>query len=156
MKKYIVVMLAFLNFGCAVAFGPKFEGAEVKSDKALVYVYREKTFYGSGNMLIPRLWLDDKKIGSMRMGGYHVFSLDPGQYVLDMRATLGGTLKKKTIKVAAGDIKFFEYAEFMTGMNSYGGTNVATGSSMFIEKTEIKAMPEIIKTKRLSMNFFDE
>jgi len=154
MKKLCMVLLAIINMGCAVAFGPKFETAEAKSDKALVYVYREKTFYGSGNMLIPRLWLDDKKIGSMRMGGYHVLSLDPGQYVLDMRATLGGTLKKKTINLAVGDTKFFEYAEFMTGMNNYGGTNVATGSSMFIEKTEVKAMPEIVKTKRLSINYF--
>lgn len=150
MKKVIQLIICLSLCGCAMAFGPAFSQLEQPDDKAIIYVYRQAQFYGSGNMLIPRIWLNDEKIGSMRMGGYYPFILEPGEHKIEVKSITGGSLGINTVELKGGEVRYFEYKEVMTGMNNYGGTAVAEGKSMFLEVPPNYALKRLKKTKNLA------
>jgi hypothetical protein len=52
----------------------------VRPGKALVYVYREASIYGSGNSY--DLYSNDHNVARMTNGGYFQFEVDPGQVSL--------------------------------------------------------------------------
>lgn len=150
MKKIFILFVSFSLLGCAIAMGPEFTEEEVSPGHSLVYVYRKAQFYGAGNMLIPRLWVGNEKVGAMKMGGYYPIHLEPGIHKLEIKSITGDLIGAQVIEIESGEVKYFEYIEVMTGMNNYGGTMVAGGKSAFVEMPEKLAMKKLLKTNNLS------
>tara|TARA_R110002072_G_scaffold264493_2_gene423266 strand:+ start:218 stop:661 length:444 start_codon:yes stop_codon:yes gene_type:complete len=112
MKKLAVLLLTILMLNACVATGPAFqELAEPISDKAVVYIFRQSKFAGSGNS--PELIIDKKTIGSLPNGGYFETILDAGNHRLEIQfgspthiANIG-----RSISVEVGRLYFYEYVQ---------------------------------------------
>ena len=105
----LTVAVALMS-GCS-ASGPQFKAADLQSDQAVVYVYRNThTYMGSGVMLNVKC--DEQKAGTLINGGYVYRVLSPGEHVVT--CTTEATAKVP-FKAEAGESYYIE-AEVEMGL----------------------------------------
>ena len=83
-RRFALLGIALILAGCA-ASGESFKDSvaqtrAVSPGKALVYVYREASIYGSGDLF--DLYANDHLVSRMTNGGYFDIEVDPGQVAL--------------------------------------------------------------------------
>lgn len=80
--------------------GIPFSDAKVENDKALVYIYRPEAQGNSLNPDIPFFYMNEKRIGPLRMSGYYFESANPGpvEVYFTYNGLLGSSLFQITQK----------------------------------------------------------
>lgn len=114
MNKTFSMILAFsmlFVFGCA-ATGPVFKAAQLKSDNnALVYIYRSKDDFGE-ILDVPHIYVNEKKVSTLRAGGYTFCEVDQGPVNLIIRQSFYGVPIFKGLETdfiaTPGDAYFFK------------------------------------------------
>jgi hypothetical protein len=117
MKKAIVVLLSGMLFGCA-ATGAKFTPHELpNSQESLLYIYRPTRIKQSG--LFPDVYINERKIGSLKMGGYLVNALNPGMNDIllkgDNHLLWGYPPRNHKLNAIAGKSHFYRLDMYMQG-----------------------------------------
>ena len=81
--KLILAGLFIFIAGCS-ANGPAFSPtANPDTNKAVVYVYRLSNFVGCG--MVPGIYIDEVKHGSLKNNGYLVYFVEPGKRMIVVR-----------------------------------------------------------------------
>ena len=91
-----------------------FAEVQPSKQKSIVYLYRLKTTYHSLNPDIPIFYFNDKKIGTLNIGGYYAQEVDPGPLEISFSNPFFGlnfwrSGRKVKIDVVAGHSYFVKY-----------------------------------------------
>jgi hypothetical protein len=131
-KLRIAVVLLFcvvILSGCSrYAHGPKFQTVEgAAGGKALVYVYRPLiSQFKAADPEVLALYIDDERIGVMKIGGYGWAPLDPGPHSVRLRSTfLFGylptwTVEEATLVAEVGQEYYLCFEQNLAGINPEG------------------------------------
>lgn len=121
----VILSCMLLLAGCSgYARGPKFQPTESGGGKGLVSVYRpliSQFKAAAPNMLA--LYIDDERIGTMKIGGYARALLEPGQHTVQLRATLffglvpAFTENDAALTVEAGDEYYLRFERNIESIN---------------------------------------
>ncbi|MFZ6870751.1 DUF2846 domain-containing protein [Undibacterium sp. Di27W] len=166
MKRYFILLISILLTACA-ATGPAYQAARApENGKALIYVYRVKSFALGGRDAY--FYVDGKNIADLSVEGYTWFQIPAGEHKFEQRwpADVPGSTNPVTAKIAqlfkkSSDDGSVEkktlqqgYVNWEAGQTYYYrfGTNLAGTSPMKIEWflqeiTAEQALPELKKTK---------
>ena len=82
----------------------------------ILYIYRPRTLVGIANMDVPIIHLDGRRLGRIRIGGYYVIPVAPGQHRLTTTESLLGSDTGKIrgdtrFSIAAGSTLYLRYTE---------------------------------------------
>ena len=119
MGRLVLLLLlgALMLAGCAgTEPQDKFESKGPPPGGALLYIYRPRTIVGIGNMDVPIIHLDGRRLGRIRIGGYYVIPVPPGQHRLTTTESLLGNDTGKIrgdtrFSIAAGSTLYLRYTE---------------------------------------------
>lgn len=89
--KLLLISLFLSLAGCSTPqLTTGYKSSPVAAHKALVYVYRSSSAIDSANPDLPRMYINDQKLGKLRLGGYYVLEVDPGETVVYYKDSLFG------------------------------------------------------------------
>ena len=144
MRTYAISPIIFI--GCALVFaaacagaGQSFERVSVPGDQAVIYIYRMESDCLSDR--VPEVLIDDKKIGSLKNGGYVVARVEA---------------KVHTVKINTGDhMDVGEYVDPAPGEERFvkwiPACQVRAGTTTHMatmgEMEQDEALPEISTTR---------
>jgi hypothetical protein len=162
-RRIAVLMLVSLLLGC-VASGPEFQ-AELKrpeGDRARLYVYRPHTIIGIAAADVPIIHLDGQRLTRIRIGGYLMVPISPGQHKLTTTQSLlgndtGRVRGETTFMASAGAIIYLRYTESFKDATPIilpkgGAILESSGDYRFELVPEPEALAELAKTKPLEMD----
>ena len=157
-----IIVSALLLGGCGMTMGPAFQAGANKPERgrALVYVYRNKTFIGIANADVPIMHLDGRRIGRIRISGHLAIPVSPGTHTLTTtESLLGGDTSRvrgqTTFTVAAGSTVYLRYTERIASMTPIITPVVTvihtTGEYRFEAVPETEALKELADTTVLDV-----
>lgn len=165
MKRFFLLLIAILLTACA-ATGPAYQAAKAPDNgKALIYIYRVKSFALGGRDAY--FYVDGKNIADLSVEGYTWFHIPAGEHKFEQRwpVDIPGNTNPVTAKIIQLFTKSDDgstekrtlqqgYVNWEAGKTYYYrfGTNLVSTSPMKMEWTlqEItaeQALPELKKTK---------
>ncbi|MCR9241916.1 MAG: DUF2846 domain-containing protein [Rhodobiaceae bacterium] len=132
----------------------------VDESQTQIVVYRPNTFVGSANWDVPLLHLDGKAQGPIRINGFNVFSVEPGEHHLKTTEVLFGGDTENTrgevrLSMEQGATAYLRYEETIEGMAvlpvSIGTIIIYAGAYSFHLVPEDIALNELVDTKHLAV-----
>ena len=156
-----VLMLVSLLVGC-VASGGDFHAELNKPEggRARLYVYRTHTIIGIAAADVPIIHLDGRRLTRIRIGGYLMVPISPGQHELTTTESLLGSDTGKvrgetTFTASAGETIYLRYTEafksFTPILLPSGAIVESSGDYRFEPVPEAEALAELAKTKPLEV-----
>lgn len=86
MRIVLTLIAGLLLSGC-IASGPSFQPeAFVPPNKSVVYAYRPMGLVGIGECY--RVYVDDKKLGCIKAGGYFRYDVEPGRHTVGVAGAI--------------------------------------------------------------------
>ncbi|MCZ6847014.1 MAG: DUF2846 domain-containing protein, partial [Alphaproteobacteria bacterium] len=136
------------------ASGPAFTPVQLENPKnALIYIYRSSTLFYSANPEIPILYVDDKRLLPLKIGGDTWASVEPGTHKILVRHSILGvpafSLGEVSISAEPGAIYYLKFSQQAGDIVSYGTQVIVTANSKLRPVDETTGLSEIMKTKYL-------
>jgi hypothetical protein len=113
--KYVMVSFFLVFVGCALPQKTKnYERSQPEPNKAAVYIYRTPTSVDSVNPDVPRFYVNKEELGKLRIGGYYISIVEPGEvlvYYKDSLFSIPLPWKSQEIhfNAIAGQVYFIKY-----------------------------------------------
>jgi hypothetical protein len=113
--KYLISMICLTFVACALPQkSGQFASHAAEPTKALIYIYRMPTSIDAVNPDIPRVYVNDEKLGKIRIGGYYVTAVEPGELKVYYKDSLIGiptpwTGNEIDMEAKAGQSYYFKY-----------------------------------------------
>lgn len=130
----VIAILLAIPSGCAsVASGPAFntQTHSIPRNKAVVYIYREKSLADSGEVL--NVSIDQRSVGKLRCNGYLEIALLPGNHTISMDQKFGLNTEKVhlslPVTLMSGENEYFK---LNVGPLVDSGTALANGLSILM------------------------
>ncbi len=121
----MITALVLSSLPACYARGPRFQKVELDDpNSSLVYIYRLHSKYREGD--IPFLYVDDKKILSLKSAGYTWLKIGPGEHTFVLKHSLffglvsGGTIKSLNLKTEQNNIYYARYTLWPCGISLAG------------------------------------
>jgi hypothetical protein len=143
-----IVCFAFvmLFYGCATRTPFLHEAGLTAETSATLVVYRPQTYFHALNPERPFLYIDDKEVGTLSIGGALQLNLKPGSYRLSMREPIlfmpAYESRAVSLDVKAGEAYYVRYAR------EFGGVSVIQGSALIASSTGFDVVPAEIGMAR--------
>jgi hypothetical protein len=87
-----IIMVLFLSVsGCAYpSLTTQYSPTKAPKDQAVVYLYRPNTSMDAVNPDVPRFYIGEEKMGRLKIGGYFVKNVEPGDVKIYYKESLFG------------------------------------------------------------------
>lgn len=106
------------------------------SNAATLHIYRPWQFFHAGNPEQPFVYVNDKYIGKLGVGGALIRQFPPGDYRLSIRGSIlfmpGLEIGSIALAMDAGKTYYARYSYDMTGIIPMPAAPVATGRSSLV------------------------
>jgi|GEM_PF-1120306 len=166
MKQLICTILIFVTVAACTnkATGNRFSAnalGTTDETQTQIVIYRPNTFVGSANWDVPLLHLDGKTLTPMRINGYVVLPVDPGEHHLKTTEVLFGSDTGRIrgeirLGLKQGTKVYLQYAESITSVvpiPSYQSVAlVVSGAYSFQPVPPDVALKELAGTNRLAVS----
>ena len=136
------------------------QAAKPSAESAQLYVYRPSTLVGIGNLDVPFIHLDGRRLTRIRIGGHLSIAVFPGKHTLTTTESLFGSDTGKirgqaVFAVPAGATLYLRYTEgFKTMMPIVlpkGAFLLSSGAYRFEAVAKSDALAEIAHTQPLAV-----
>lgn len=152
------VVVAFLLFsGLEVSAQ---QATKPSAESARVVAYRQSTLLGIGNLDVPFIHLDGRRLARIRIGGHLSLAVSPGKHTLTTTESLFGSDTGKirgqaVFAVPAGATLYLRYTEGFKTMVPIvlpkGAFLVSTGAYRFEAVPKSDALAEIAHTQPIGL-----
>lgn len=131
------------------ARGPHFQQIHFHNDvNSLIYIYRPFTTFQHGSADIPVLYIDEKKVDRLPIGGYCWTKVKPGKHKLQLKKTIffglaeAGSVAAMDIDTETAGVYYVRYSHDFKGFTVDGHARSSHG---FVLLPWEQAQPEITR-----------
>ncbi|MEZ5530367.1 MAG: DUF2846 domain-containing protein [Porticoccaceae bacterium] len=139
MKIRILTILCFMLLAGCAATGQKFPGITAFSEAtSTLYIFRESKLQSAA--YCPAMYLEGKKVGCLKNGGYIRVEISPGKHLLEVRksAFLIGDEPSIEFSSSSGEVIFIEWTTSIVDIMVTPAVGIAA-SEWLVQRSKIEA-----------------